>query len=70
MPKAVLPAFKQHVSLFPMTPALRRPFAKALARYRISAGTVQFPLDEPLPAKLIQQLVNARARDVRRKARA
>ncbi|MFN8653697.1 MAG: DUF1801 domain-containing protein [Gemmatimonadales bacterium] len=63
-------AFKHHVSLFPMTPSVRRPFEKALATYRTAKGTVQFPLDQPLPARLIQQLVNARAKELRRKARA
>lgn len=63
-------AFTRHVSLFPMTPSVRRPFAKALAKYRTAKGTIQFPLDGPIPARLVQQLVNARAKELRRKARA
>ena len=53
-------AFKHHTSLYPMTAAIRKAHATALKNYKMSTGTVQFPLDEPLPVTLIARLVKAR----------
>jgi uncharacterized protein YdhG (YjbR/CyaY superfamily) len=59
-------AFAQHISLYPMTGAIRRAHAKALKGYKTSTGTVQFPLDRPLPIPLIRKLIRARAAEIRR----
>ena len=59
-------AFAHHVSLYPMTAAIRRAHAKALKGYKMSTGTVQFPLDRPLPIPLIKKLIRARAAEIRR----
>ena len=58
-------AFKEHLSLYPMTGAIRRAHARALKGYKMSTGTVQFPLDRPLPIPLITKLIRARAAEVR-----
>jgi uncharacterized protein YdhG (YjbR/CyaY superfamily) len=58
-------AFAHHISLYPMTGAIRRAHAKALKGYKMSTGTVQFPLDKPLPIPLIKKLIRARAAEVR-----
>jgi uncharacterized protein YdhG (YjbR/CyaY superfamily) len=58
-------AFKGHISLYPMTAAIRRAHSKALKGYKMSTGTVQFPLDKPLPISLIRKLIRARAAEVR-----
>ena len=36
------------------------PFADKLAGFKTSKGTVQFPLDQPLPAELVRALVAAK----------
>ena len=52
-------AFQDHCSLFP-TAAVLQQFKSELAGYKTSKGTVQFPLDKPLPVPLIKKLVKAR----------
>ena len=58
-------AFRQHVSLFPMTARIRAAHAGALEGYEMSKGTVRFPLDEKLPVTLVRKLVKSRAAEAR-----
>ena len=58
-------AFKGHTSLYPMTAAIRTAHADALRGYKMSTGTIQFPLDRRLPLTLIKRLVKAKAHEVR-----
>lgn len=53
-------AFKNHCSLFPMNASLIQAFKEELKEYRTSKGTIQFPLDKPLPTALVMKLVKAR----------
>jgi uncharacterized protein YdhG (YjbR/CyaY superfamily) len=52
-------AFTNHCSLFP-TASVIETFKTELAGFTVSKGTVQFPLDKPLPTALIKKLVTAR----------
>jgi uncharacterized protein YdhG (YjbR/CyaY superfamily) len=54
-------AFSKHCSLFP-TAAVIEEFKKDLKGFTISKGTIQFPIDKPLPTALIKKLVKARVR--------
>jgi uncharacterized protein YdhG (YjbR/CyaY superfamily) len=58
--------FKRHTSLFPITGAIQRAFAKELEGHKTARGTVQFPLDEPLPTALFRKLVRARLAEMKR----
>jgi uncharacterized protein YdhG (YjbR/CyaY superfamily) len=52
-----------HLSMYPLN-AADRTFA-AQKGFRTSKGTVQFPLDEPLPVSLIKRLVKSRLTTLR-----
>lgn len=56
--------FKDHVSLFP-TPSAIHAFRKDLAKYKTSAGTIQFPLDKPLPRALITRITKFRVKELK-----
>jgi uncharacterized protein YdhG (YjbR/CyaY superfamily) len=52
-------AFTGHCSLFP-TAAVIAKFKSELKPYRLSKGTIQFPVDKPLPASLLKKIVKTR----------
>jgi len=54
--------WKSHVSMYP-TPEGSDAFNKAIAKYAGGKGTTKFPLDKPLPLKLIRQIVKFRVAD-------
>jgi len=56
--------FKQHVSLYPVTAAMRRDHADAIAPFQASKGTLKFPLDTPLPVALIKRLLKTRLKEL------
>jgi uncharacterized protein YdhG (YjbR/CyaY superfamily) len=50
--------WKKHVSVYPVPDADEATEA-ALAPYRAGKGTLQFPLDQPVPYELIERVVAA-----------
>jgi len=48
--------WKNHVSIYPI-PAGDAKFTAEVARYADGKGTLKFPLAEPLPLKLINQVI-------------
>ena len=59
-------AFSKHCSLFP-TAAVIEKFRDELKAYEISKGTIQFPLNKPLPAGLVKKMVKARVAQIENK---
>jgi uncharacterized protein YdhG (YjbR/CyaY superfamily) len=55
--------FARHCSLFPTAAVVAR-FRSDLKPFSVSKGTIQFPLDKPLPARLIKRIVRARIGEV------
>lgn len=54
--------FTNHVSVYP-APRGAEAFKKELTAYKGGKGTVQFPLDKPLPLNLITRIVKFRAKE-------
>lgn len=52
-------AFKNHIGFYP-APTGMEAFKKDLALYKTGRGSVQFPLDKPLPLALITRIVKLR----------
>src|SRR5258708_11698642 len=52
-------AFKNHCSIFPGS-AVMDAYKEELKHYDTSKGTIRFPANKPLPAKLVKKLVKAR----------
>jgi uncharacterized protein YdhG (YjbR/CyaY superfamily) len=60
-------AFKNHIGFYP-TPTGIEAFKEELAPYKGAKGSVQFPIDQPLPLPLIRQIVEYRVKEnVKRK---
>jgi uncharacterized protein YdhG (YjbR/CyaY superfamily) len=62
-------AFKNHCSLFPMSGSVIERFQDDLKGYHTSKGTLQFPVDKPLPAALVKKMVKARVAQIEQKKR-
>lgn len=54
--------FQKHVGFF-ATPSGHEAFAAELSKYKQGKGSVQFPLDQPVPYKLIEQIVAFRVEE-------
>ena len=52
-------AAKKHCGLYGIGSSVRDAFQDELEGYVMSKGTIQFPLDKPLPARLVTRLVKA-----------
>ena len=62
-------AFKNHIGFYP-TPSGIEKFKDELAVYPMAKGSVQFPLDEPIPYALISRIVAFRLAENLEKAEA
>ncbi|HSB00275.1 MAG TPA: DUF1801 domain-containing protein [Anaerolineales bacterium] len=55
-------AFKNHIGFYP-TPSGTETFKKELSPYKTAKGSIQFPLDQPLPLPLIRRIVTFRVKE-------
>jgi uncharacterized protein YdhG (YjbR/CyaY superfamily) len=55
-------AHKTHIGFYP-TPSAVSAFAKELSKFVTAKGSIQFPLDEPLPLPLIRKITAFRVRE-------
>lgn len=55
-------AYKAHIGFYPKPAAIVH-FANQLEKYKQSKGAIQFPIDEPLPVKLIAKIVQYRVKE-------
>lgn len=54
--------YKKHIGFYPAPRAIEA-FKKELSAYKGAKGSVQFPLDEPLPFRLITKIVKYRVKE-------
>ena len=55
-------AYKKHIGFYPAPRAIEE-FKNELSIYDGAKGTIQFPLDKPVPFDLISKIVKFRAKD-------
>jgi uncharacterized protein YdhG (YjbR/CyaY superfamily) len=55
-------AFQNHIGFYP-TPSGMEAFQKELSSYKGAKGSVQFPIDQPLPLTLIRRIVEYRVNE-------
>jgi uncharacterized protein YdhG (YjbR/CyaY superfamily) len=54
--------FSHHIGFYP-TPSAIKAFAKELAKFKTAKGSIQFPLDKPLPKSLVHKITAFRVRE-------
>ncbi|NJM26465.1 MAG: hypothetical protein HC859_14280, partial [Bacteroidia bacterium] len=60
-------AYKEHIGIYPK-PSGVKAFAKELARYDGSKGTIKLPLNEPMPLDLLTRIAVYRAEENKKAA--
>jgi uncharacterized protein YdhG (YjbR/CyaY superfamily) len=61
-------AYKHHIGFYPTSSGIQA-FKKELSVYKNAKGSVQFPLDKPLPLDLIRKIVKFRMKENLEKTR-
>jgi uncharacterized protein YdhG (YjbR/CyaY superfamily) len=59
--------WKNHVSIYPI-PTGSEAFNKQVSKYAEGKGTLKFPLDKPLPLKLISKIVRLKVAEHRKRS--
>lgn len=62
-------AYKKHIGFYPAPIGIEE-FKQALELYQAGRGTLQFPLDKPIPFELIRKIVKFRVKENLANARA
>jgi uncharacterized protein YdhG (YjbR/CyaY superfamily) len=58
-------AWKKHIGLYPATGRVVAHFGKEFAPFKLGPGTIQFPLNAPMPLDLIRRIIEFRASELR-----
>lgn len=61
-PLVYFAGYDKHIGLY-ATPSGHREFEKELSKYKQGKGSVQFPLDQPIPYDLIMRIVEFRVKE-------
>jgi len=61
-PLVYFAGFKNHIGFY-ATPTGHSEFANELSKYKKGKGSVQFPIDKPLPLDLIEKIVVFRVKE-------
>lgn len=67
-PLVYFAAFKNHIGFY-ATPSGHSEFQNDLSKYKQGKGSVQFPLDQPIPYPLIERMVKFRVSENSEKAK-
>lgn len=62
-------AFKHHIGFYPVPSGITA-FQQELSAYKQGKGSVQFPLDQPMPYELIRRIVRFRVAENLKQAQA
>ena len=62
-------AWKDHIGFY-ATPSGNAAFKKELSQYKVAKGSIQFPLDEPIPYDLVTKMVLFRVKETQAKKKA
>ena len=54
--------FKNHIGFYP-TPSAVTAFAKQLSKFSTAKGSIQFPLEKPLPLSLVRKITAFRVKE-------
>jgi len=65
-PLVYFAGWKNHISFYP-TPSGMGAYEKELEKYRTGKGTAQFPLQDPIPYTLIENIVKFRLKELEEK---
>ena len=59
-------ALQNHIGFYP-TPSGIKEFKRELAEYKFAKGSIQFPIGDPIPLRLIEKIVKFRVNEAKRK---
>lgn len=54
--------YEKHIGLYPMTSGIEQ-FKKEISKYKWAKGSLQLPLDKPLPIDLVTRIVSFRVKE-------
>lgn len=62
-PLVYFAAWKSHIGFYAL-PSGNAAFKKELSSYKVAKGSIQFPLDRPIPYDLIEKMVQFRVQEL------